>query len=125
LPFVRELRISFDAATEETYNKIRVGGDWNLLLNNVAWVRKYITDNNLPTKLSADFVVQKNNYQEIPAFSRLVEQLGITHVSYQNMCNWGTWPEDEFHQHNVYNRGHDEYPQLIKIFRSIGKNIIE
>ena len=125
LPFVRELRISFDAASRETYDKIRVGGNWDLLLDNVAWVKKYITDNKLPTKLKADFVVQKNNYQEIPAFERLIKQFGITDSSYQKMWNWGTWPENDFHQHNVYNRGHSEYPQLIKIFRNIGKNIIE
>jgi sulfatase maturation enzyme AslB (radical SAM superfamily) len=125
LPSVRELRISFDAASQETYDKIRVGGNWELLLDNVAWVKKYITDNKLSTKLSADFVVQKNNYQEIPAFDRFIKQFGITDVNYQKMWNWGTWPEHDFHQHNVYNRGHSEYPQLIKIFRSIGKNIIE
>lgn len=125
LPSVRELRISFDAATPETYSKIRVGGSWDLLLENVAWVKQYIDDNNLPTKISADFVVQKDNYQEIAEFNQLCQTLGITNINYQKMWNWGTWSLDEFQQNNVYNKEHSEYPKLIKIFQSVGKNVVE
>lgn len=125
LPSIKELRISFDAATETTYNKTRVGGAWELLLENVQWVKHYVDSNRLNTVISADFVVQRTNYQEIPQFDQLCKSLGITSIHYQKMWNWGTWPESEFHQHNVYNKQHPEYSQLVEIFRSVGKNIVE
>ena len=39
LPTLKELRISFDAATADTYHRTRVNGVWDNLLNNVAWVK--------------------------------------------------------------------------------------
>lgn len=125
LPSVKELRISFDAATESTYRKIRVGGVWENLIDNVQWVQDYIKRNQLKTLISADFVVQQTNYQEIPQFEQLCQTLGITNIHYQKMWNWGTWPDSEFHQHNVYHKQHSEYSQLVEIFHNIGKNIVE
>jgi molybdenum cofactor biosynthesis enzyme MoaA len=125
LPSVQELRVSFDAATADTYALTRVGGVWTNLIDNVQWVKEFISANKLNTVLSADFVVQKLNYQEIPAFKQLCKDLGITNIKYQKMWNWGTWTQGEFHSHNVYNRDHNEYPKLIEIFRSVGKNIVE
>ena len=82
LPSTRELRISFDAATAETYADVRRGGVWEILLDNVIWVKRYIEENNLATQITADFVVQRLNYKEIPAFEQLCKQLGIQHIQY-------------------------------------------
>jgi MoaA/NifB/PqqE/SkfB family radical SAM enzyme len=85
LPTLNTLRISFDAATEETYKKIRVNGQWNQLLENVQWLQGLIQQNKYPLKITADFVVQLDNYKEIPAFVKLCEQLGITTINFQKM----------------------------------------
>ena len=78
LPSLKELRISFDAATANTYQKIRINGMWDTLLANTKWVRNLIQEKNAPTILSADFVVQLDNYHEIPAFVELCKELKIT-----------------------------------------------
>jgi len=125
LPYITELRISFDAATAETYSLVRVGGVWENLLDNVRWVRQYVNDHHLPVKINADFVVQQINYKEIPAFEELCKELGIDNISYQKMWNWGTWPNNTFQENNVYDKDHSEYPQLVDIFHSIGKGVIK
>jgi len=124
LPSTQEVRISFDAATAATYHKIRVNGQWNLLLDNVRWFQQFVTKNNFPTQVSADFVVQSDNYREIPLFVELCAQLGIDHINFQKMWNWGTWPKDIFDSKNVYNPQHPNFPELQDIFKQINREIV-
>jgi MoaA/NifB/PqqE/SkfB family radical SAM enzyme len=112
LPNVREIRVSFDAASESTYQQIRVNGQWDQLIDNVRWLRQTITGMGVNTKLIADFVVQRANYREIPAFVKLCRELGIEHINWQKMWNWGTWSQAEFDRNNVYDIDHELYPDL-------------
>jgi len=125
LPYLDVLRISFDAASAETYSKVRVGGQWKTLIENVKWLCQYVKEHKHQVHLVADFVVQQQNYQEIPMFVELMESLGIENFNFQKMWNWGTWPMEEFKQHNVYDREHPKYNELIEIFQSIGRPIVQ
>ena len=116
LPDLKELRVSFDAATDVTYHKIRVNGQWSTLLENVRWARETINAQACATKLSADFVVQADNYREIPAFVELCDSLGIDQIYFQKMWNWGTWPQQIFDAKNIYNTQHPDYAELVAVF---------
>jgi len=124
LPTVTELRVSFDAATAETYNKTRVGGDWDLLIHNVKWLQQHLMSNSSTTRLSADYVIQIDNYKEIPEFVKLCETLGIQHINFQKMWNWGTWPQQEFDDKNIYNPKHPLYNDLKDTFKKAGRKIL-
>lgn len=124
LPTLQELRISFDAATEATYKKIRINGQWNQLLENVKWVQHIIEKNQHPLRLTADFVVQLDNYKEIPAFVKLCDQLGINKINFQKMWNWGTWPTEIFDQKNIYNPDHPQYNELVEVFKLADRKIL-
>jgi organic radical activating enzyme len=115
LPTVTEFRVSFDAATAETYSKVRVNGIWDSLIENVSWLKKEIDASSTQTKLVADFVIQRANYQEIPQFIDLCNKLGIDSINWQKMWNWGTWPQDEFNYNNVYTSTHPEFNKVIAI----------
>lgn len=117
LPSMTELRVSFDAATPDTYHKIRVHGQWEVLLENVRWARSLIDSRGTGTLLSADFVVQADNYKEIPEYVKLCNGLGIDKITFQKMWNWGTWPKDIFKEKNVYNPDHPEYANLLAVFK--------
>lgn len=120
LPHTKELRISFDAATADTYSKIRVGGVWEHLLENVRHVQAQIARLGAKTVVSVDFVVQKDNYKEIPMLRKLCRDMGITKIQYQRMWNWGTWPLEEFTDKNIYNPEHPDYKQLLIAFNLAG-----
>jgi len=124
LPTLNTLRISFDAATEETYKKIRVNGQWNQLLENVQWVQGVIKQNQYALTIAADYVVQLDNYKEIPAFVKLCEQLEITTINFQKMWNWGTWPQEIFAKKNIYNPDHPQYNELVEIFKQSNREIL-
>lgn len=119
LPFTKELRISFDAATPDTYGRVRVNGQWDTLVDNARWVVSLVKEKKLPVKITADFVVQLDNYKEIVPFWNLCLDIGITHVNFQKMWNWNTWSTDEFNRLNVYNPTHPEYNQVIKFLRQV------
>jgi len=61
LDIIRWVDISVDAASEETYNKIRKGGDWNLLLKGINELSKY--DN---VRITINNVISSLNYHEMP-----------------------------------------------------------
>jgi MoaA/NifB/PqqE/SkfB family radical SAM enzyme len=124
LPTLNTLKISFDAATEETYKKIRVNGQWNQLLENVRWVQDVIKQNQYPLTITADFVVQLDNFKEIPAFVELCEQLGITTINFQKMWNWGTWSHEIFAKKNIYSPDHPQYNELVEIFKQSNREIL-
>lgn len=124
LPYIQELRISFDAATEPTYKKIRVGGNWHTLIENVKFVKQLIEVNDYKTRIIADFVVQLDNYTEIPKFDELCKNLGIENYNLQKMWNWGTWDIETFTQKNVYDKNHVLYEDLKKYLIAIDKKYV-
>ena len=118
-PYIKELRVSFDAATAETYAVTRRNGVWHTLLENV----RYAVDVLGADKIVADFVVQIENYQEIPQFVALCNDLGIQRINWQKMWNWGTWPQGEFDAKNIYNAQHPDYAKLVAVFVQAGQRI--
>jgi MoaA/NifB/PqqE/SkfB family radical SAM enzyme len=118
---MENIRVSFDAACAETYQRVRVNGQWNQLLENVRWLREQINLIAPDCRLEADFVVQLDNYEEIPAFVKLCDQLGIDHINWQKMWNWDTWSPVEFSKRNVYTVEHELYPDLVDVFADAGQ----
>ena len=124
LPYISELRISFDAGTAETYAKTRVNGNWHKLLENVRYIKEQIEEVHSNTRLTADFVVQADNYHEIPEFVRICNELGINNINLQKMWNWGTWSAEEFARKNIYNSEHPDYEKLKQAFADAGQQIL-
>lgn len=80
--------ISIDAATEQTYQKVR-GDLWNDLMQGIRWVSTL----NKPLHLSARFVVQGKNYHEMRDFVIMTKELGFKDVHFQLIRDWGHWSD--------------------------------
>ncbi len=92
-----DVNISVDAATAETYQKLR-GADFNQLMKNLKMLadlhrRKQIR------KFGLNFVVQRDNFREMPAFVHLGKSLGVDFVQFQRLNNFGTFTRREFLDH--------------------------
>ena len=118
-PYIKELRISFDAATSDTYSRVRQNGVWSNLIHNVRHAQHVLGQD----RITADFVVQADNYQEIPQFIELCRDLGIQRINWQKMWNWGTWSQEDFDTKNIYDIRHPDYAKLIEIFKQSGQRI--
>lgn len=112
--YVKSCEISIDAATKDTYeNKTRIGGDWDKLMNNLAFI------NTIPNLkyIKTSFVVQWHNYKEMPIFYNLMKKIfGYkAKVFYGKITNWGTFTEEEFKQHEIWNESHPEFEEFVEV----------
>ena len=98
---------SFDAATEETYAITRRGGHWPTLLENAKRMGELRAEGLYP-HLRFDFVVQKENFREMPEFVRMSRDLGADRAYFSRLIDWGTWPKDRFLDQCVWEPGHPE-----------------
>lgn len=88
------ITVSIDAATPETYEKIR-GGNFLQLKENMKFASELRKRGEL-SYFRINFVVQKNNYQEMVDFVKWGMELGVDEVFFTKILNWSTYTEDEF-----------------------------
>lgn len=79
---------SFDASTKETYEKIRVGANFDTVLNNI---KNFIRIRNefgigLP-KVGFHFIIMKENIHEVLPYIKLVKKLGGDHIFFTQMLH--------------------------------------
>lgn len=111
--YIKSCEISIDAATKDTYeNKVRLGGNWDELIENL----KFINTISYLKSIKTSFVVQRHNYQEMKQFYDLMISIfgKKASVFYGKVNNWGTFSEDEFNNHKVWDITHPEYGNFIK-----------
>jgi len=102
---ISSILISLDAATPETYAVTRRGGHWSTLVQNCRRLGDLRAAGEFGL-LRFDFVVQKANFREMPAFVTLARELGADLASFSRLVDWGTWPRAEFLDQCVWNDAH-------------------
>jgi MoaA/NifB/PqqE/SkfB family radical SAM enzyme len=114
-PAIVGVSVSVDAATPDTYQKNR-GGDFGLLMRNLEFISELVSERKLWTELS--FVVQTNNYREIPAFVDLAKSLRFDRVLFQKLIHWsGTFSEHEFSVRAVHLTDHPEHQEFLEVLK--------
>ena len=83
---VTEVVFSIDGATKQTYEKIRLGGDFARLLENIRMLAKMRTmrGNGIP-KLRCDTVLMQSNIQELKDIVYLASDLGIDKINLNHL----------------------------------------
>ncbi|MDD3065373.1 MAG: radical SAM protein [Endomicrobiaceae bacterium] len=74
------LIISIDSVVKETYEKIRVGANFDKLKENLEKVNYYITKYGSKINLQINFLIMKINYKEIPDIIEFAAKYGFTSV---------------------------------------------
>jgi len=99
------LNLSIDGATKTTYESLRRGGSYEKIIENLesakALKQKY------GFKFILHFVVQAENYREMPAIVELAEKYGADRVWLNRITNWNTFKD--FESKNVANPTHPEH----------------
>jgi MoaA/NifB/PqqE/SkfB family radical SAM enzyme len=77
------MEVSIDAATKETYERIRIGSKWEKLLSNFERLNRFRDryPESERTHLSLCFVMMQSNVHELPAFVELGRKLGADRVA--------------------------------------------
>lgn len=76
--------ISLDAATKETYLKIRRGSNWERVMNHLKMLSEK-RKNKKYHQLIFAFCVQKDNYKEMPDFVRMAKEIGADAVHFEKI----------------------------------------
>lgn len=110
-----DCRISFDAATKETYEgKTRLNGDWDLLLSNCEFLDKKRVE--FPRfRIFYDFVVQHDNYKEMKAYIELIDSKFPNHeeICFSMVSDWGTWDPETYNQKCIWKADHPEHQEFL------------
>ena len=104
------LSISVDAATKETYQAVRRGGNFDRLLKNLYYIKGLKRTHQL--KLKFNFVVQRGNYREMPQFVQFARRFDADRVAFTKIINLGTYDPDEYNNIGIHLPDHPEYPHF-------------
>jgi len=105
--------ISIDAATPETY-KLNRGGDFARLVRNLEFIGDLRTYGEIET-FQIHFVVQANNFREMPAFAELGIRCNCDRIVFKQLQNWGTYGPGEYEQRAVQLPEHPDHAAFRRV----------
>jgi len=111
----RRVVISVDATLEKTYNILRKGGDFKRLLQNLEFISELRQQAEL-TRVVLVFVVQKENFLQIPDFIRLVNKFKFDEAFFQMIAPWSQSIED-YEAKNVGFSKHPLHQDFLQVLR--------
>ncbi|MEK7720971.1 MAG: radical SAM protein [Elusimicrobiota bacterium] len=112
---IKDVEISIDAATPETYHINRRGGRFETLLQNLLFLGELRKSRTLKS-LAFSMVVQENNFREMPAFVSLGKQFDATCVYFSSIHN-RIFSEAEFLRRAVHLPAHPGHPEFVRLLK--------
>jgi hypothetical protein len=113
---IGNLSVSIDAARAETYERLRRPGKWNVLMENLELMSRMRAAGQFP-RLQLNFVVQADNFRELPEFLALGNRLGADSFWLQRLTNYGSFTDPVFEQADVTSPQHPDHAELLAILR--------
>ena len=111
------LSVSIDAATAESYEKLRRPGKWSTLMSNLEFIAEMHRSGEI-RKFGINFVVQKENYREMLDFVELGIRLGVDQIWFQRVTNYGAYDEATFAEIDITSPQHPDHDKLLEILRN-------
>lgn len=114
-PYVDYVEISIDAATKNTYeNKVRLNGKWDVLIENLNFIKTIDTIN----CVQLDYVVQKVNFREMEPFVKLMSDIfrGARFdlvINFQKVWPWPTISPEDYKEMCVWEKSHSDYNDFL------------
>ena len=111
------IRLSIDAGNKESYEKVRCGGDWKLLWENINFLYQNTLKNNKSKSWAWNLILQEDNFESIPDLIKLAYQYpdNLPDIYIVNMLNWGTYSQEEFDKKAVWFIGSPKYNKAKEI----------
>ena len=112
---LQELGVSIDGASKETYEKLRLGGKWEKINENLECISKLKEKHNF--RFILHFVVQKDNYHEMEDIIQLGKKYNADRVWLNKMEDWNVFTN--FSDVDIFNSKHPLHTDYRKQLRSI------
>jgi len=100
------ISVSVDAGNKESYDKVRLGGDWDLLWKNLDYLyntQKYRHGSRYSFDWAWQVVLQEDNFESIPELIDIAYTYTdlLPHIIISPILNWGTFSEEDFKTKSV------------------------
>lgn len=112
------VNVSVDASTEETYRIVRKGGSFRAVQKNVADFDKLASAKSFWVHFGwqLNFVVQTENFLEIPDFARWVLSLKSRPVGWFNLiADWGHLGQKRFENKAIWREDHPRHREFLAV----------
>jgi Radical SAM superfamily len=126
---VAGLFVSVDAATRETYENVRRPGRWDVIEENLHFFGELRRQGLFPDAPAPDpvglqrggfalcFVVQKDNFHEMPAFVRLGRAVAADVIAFQKYIAFGHEPGMQYSSKDVASPLHPQHGEFLDVLR--------
>jgi MoaA/NifB/PqqE/SkfB family radical SAM enzyme len=114
---INSINVSIDAATGSLYEKIRRGGTFGKLLNNLEFLARLRKENKIAS-LTIRFVVYSENFHEIIKFVKLGQEINCDLVFFQLIVKFGGFTDDEYKKLAVHHKSHPKHKEFLKIVKN-------
>lgn len=110
--------ISIDASRKDSYEKIRLGAKWEVLLENLEYISSLKKAGQI-VSLRFNFVTQLENFKQMKEFVKLAEKYNADAVWFQRIANWGTIPKEEFLKLDVFDKNNSHFKKANSILEEL------
>ena len=114
-PMIDEVWVSIDAATPETYALNR-GGKWDVLMQNLEFISG-LRQSGAFKRFYISFVVQANNYREMPDFVTLGTSLKCDGVFFQKLFDSDNAYMEDFDDRAIHKPDHPEHEAFLELLK--------
>jgi LPS sulfotransferase NodH len=115
-PAIAGVSISIDAASAETYALNR-GGSFDKLLRNLRFLGSLRRRGKIDF-FEISFVVQANNFREMPDFVRLAQRVECSSVLFMKLIHWpGTFSAAELARRAVHEPEHPRHREFLQVLQ--------
>lgn len=110
---IRSVRISVDAATKETFEKLRRLGNYDTFLRNMRFLRDLRAADVIP-RFMMSMTYQVDNYREMPAFIDFCHDMQADSTIFERLQNIA-FTEEEYHLKAVHRPNHPDHAAFITL----------
>jgi MoaA/NifB/PqqE/SkfB family radical SAM enzyme len=112
----QHLQISVDAFLEETYDKVRLNGNFEVLKRNIAHLDSLISQKKFKylKGFKLNFVVQEKNYREIVDFAKWALSFkNLESIWYNIITDWGHFPPGAYEAAAIWKSEHPNHTDFL------------
>ena len=116
-PLVRHLQLSLDAGDKESYEKVRLGGKWETIMENIEFIGKELRKER-DVDVSVNIILQKDNYKSLPKFLEISHKWDF-HACISKINKWKHLSDEQFSEMAAWHPDHPEYPDFVNMIKSL------
>ena len=108
--------MSVDACQAATYEKLRRGATWDQVQHSLRYISDLVRSKAVEL-WQLNFVVQVDNYLEMPGFADMAKSLGVHIMQFTPIAPWPHISQEEWSRVNITNPQHPEHGAFLRVLQ--------